>query len=93
MKNTMKRLMSLLIAALLALSMAALSEEFPEELEAPEIEVQLGDEPEEGEALNSEEAPADATVTWCFIVDDTLYARTGYRSTELCAKVFWLLLQ
>jgi hypothetical protein len=45
MKKTMKRLMSLLIAALLALSMAALSEEFPEELEAPEIEVQLGDEP------------------------------------------------
>ena len=82
MKKTMKRMMSLLIAALLALSMAALSEEFPEELEAPEIEVQLGDEPEEGETLMSEEAPADATVTWCFIVGDELYATQEAREGE-----------
>ena len=82
MKKTMKRLMSLLIAALLALSVAALAEEFPEELEAPEIEVQLGDEPEEGETLTSEEAPANETVSWCFIVWDELYATQEAREGE-----------
>ncbi len=80
MKKTMKRMMSLLIAALLALSMAALAEE-------PEIEVQLGDDfAEEGAEEMSEEAPANETVSWCFIVGDELYATQEAREGEAIVR-------